>query len=82
MNGGNAPPRTWQPRVVAGMQHINQVLDGAPVEVGMSGKVGGQMMRGLPARGDEDWRRRAAAEKAGGRAPPRSSQAQARRSVL
>ena len=63
-------------------RNINQVLDGAPVEVGMSGKVGGPMMRGLPARGDEDWRRRAAAEKAGGRAPLRSSQAQARRSVL
>ena len=61
MNGGNAPPRTWQPRVVVGTQHINQVLDGAPVEVGMSGKVGGQMTRGLPAGGDEDWRRRAAA---------------------
>ena len=61
MNGGNAPPRTWQPRVAAGMQHINQVLDGASVEGGMSGKVGGQTTRGLPAGGDEYWRRRAAA---------------------
>ena len=60
MSGGNAPPRTWRLRAMAGAQHSNRVLGEAPVEVEMSGKVGGQTTRGLLAGGAEDWRRRAA----------------------
>ena len=47
--------RRWRDRVVVDALHVRQGLDGAPGEVGMSGKADGQTTPGLLEGGVEAW---------------------------